>query len=536
MMNYRTVVSVSDVVPQKALEWAVQYDMVELRTDLLDWTHLDYQNVLMSGGEYILKLAPDTICLLDQLGDCLPTFIDLDVEMDRSRLRTIIDNHPESRLILSYHNYKQFEDPKEVFSRYEGLIPEGSIFKCACYVSSHQEAKTMMGFYALRPNSILIGMGGHGLATRLMGLELGAPLTYVYPDGHTSTASGQLTTSRFKSLFETTAICGVLGDPISHSLSPVIFNTFLREWGINRSYHRLVLKDMSYGKLLVETLPLDFLNVTAPFKKLGLSGDPIENPMNLRICDGSKIKLFNTDTLAIQNILESLHSNIEKVLIVGNGGAAWSAAQHVSSLYDVTFCNRSNITTDGCQQLPWPALEATISEYDCVIWTIPAKVAIEREITFDSKQVVIDANYKNNLKNAGLISSETVYYDGLHWLTHQALPVMKGHFGVDLDADSVLHWLANYTCNKKEKVLIYTDHCEFATDLILQLELRGLKASYSTEITEVSREDFTILLLDKFLNHSLSKGVGFNLSIFTAGFSVSELADRILKEMDYLAS
>ena len=87
------------------------------------------------------------------------------------------------------------------------------------------------------------------------------------------TAPGQVSARDLRSIYRieqvdaATRVYGVAGDPIEHSLSPVIMNTALRRENVNGVYlplHAKTLKDLIH---CVREIPLHGLSITMPYKQ-----------------------------------------------------------------------------------------------------------------------------------------------------------------------------------------------------------------------------------------------------------------------------
>jgi len=92
-------------------------------------------------------------------------------------------------------------------------------------------------------------------------------------DADLKTAPGQISARDLRGIYRidqidaATRIYGVAGDPIGHSLSPVIMNTALRRENVNGVYlplHAKTLKDLIH---CVREIPLHGLSVTMPYKE-----------------------------------------------------------------------------------------------------------------------------------------------------------------------------------------------------------------------------------------------------------------------------
>jgi shikimate dehydrogenase len=130
----------------------------------------------------------------------------------------------------------------------------------------------------------------------------------------------------------------VIGDPIDHSLSPVIHNFWLEALGIEARYGRRVVSRADLTAYLTEKrADPDWLgsNVTMPLKldAVALSDGATDlavaaGAANLLMMREGKLVAANTDVGAIAAILSSLHqakARMGSVTLLGNGGAARAA-------------------------------------------------------------------------------------------------------------------------------------------------------------------------------------------------------------------
>ena len=118
-----------------------------------------------------------------------------------------------------------------------------------------------------------------GIISRVLSVRAGSAFTFGAVDAmpESKTAPGQISARDLRSIYRieqvdaATRIYGVAGDPIEHSLSPVIMNTALRRENVNGVYvplHAKTLKDLLY---CVREIPLHGLSVTMPYKQAILS-------------------------------------------------------------------------------------------------------------------------------------------------------------------------------------------------------------------------------------------------------------------------
>lgn len=125
----------------------------------------------------------------------------------------------------------------------------------------------------------------------------------------------------------------VIGNPISHSKSPLIHEMFAKECGIDIGYEKILSAKGDFPKIIHNLISKGYLgcNVTLPFKEeaFSLSQELSERAKlagavnTLSFCEG-KILGDNTDG---QGLVEDLLRTVEtlhdkRILLIGAGGAA----------------------------------------------------------------------------------------------------------------------------------------------------------------------------------------------------------------------
>src|SRR6202008_454308 len=109
--------------------------------------------------------------------------------------------------------------------------------------------------------------------SRVLGVRAGSAFTFAAVSEGERNAPGQVTAQDLRNIYRieqvdaATRVYGVAGDPISHSLSPVIMNTALRRENVNGVYlplHAKTLKDLVY---CLREIPVHGLSVTMPYKQ-----------------------------------------------------------------------------------------------------------------------------------------------------------------------------------------------------------------------------------------------------------------------------
>ena len=135
----------------------------------------------------------------------------------------------------------------------------------------------------------------------------------------------------------TTRVCGLIGNPVGHSISPLIHNTLAEMCHVDMAYvtfqvEKNQVKEAATGAYALNILGL---NVTVPHKQKVLDSlvdvDPLAKAIGavntlVRTEDG--FKGYNTDILGLQRELEDEGISLagQKVIILGAGGASRAIA------------------------------------------------------------------------------------------------------------------------------------------------------------------------------------------------------------------
>ena len=130
-----------------------------------------------------------------------------------------------------------------------------------------------------------------------------------------------------------TRICGIIGDPIEHSMSPVMHNAAFKNKGLDYVYLPFRVKKEELGKAIegMRALNIRGLNITIPHKvaviqfldELDHLADKI-GAINTIVNDNGVLKGYNTDATGfLQALLErGIEPKGKKVVILGAGGAS----------------------------------------------------------------------------------------------------------------------------------------------------------------------------------------------------------------------
>jgi 3-dehydroquinate dehydratase/shikimate dehydrogenase len=246
-------------------------------------------------------------------------------------------------LILSFHDFRATRNLDDTLEKM--LKIPADYYKVVSTATTLSDNVTMMKFLQMQSDkNAMIGlcMGEQGIISRVLGVRAGSTFTFGAVDANAGlkTAPGQISARDLRSIYRidqvdaATRVYGVVGDPIEHSLSPVIMNTALRRENVNGVYlplHAKTLKDLLH---CVREIPLHGLSITMPYKQAILPhlDNTDAHTTKIGACNtvvrgqDGKLYGFNTDVAGIIRPLEQrLSIEGAKVLVLGAGGAARAA-------------------------------------------------------------------------------------------------------------------------------------------------------------------------------------------------------------------
>jgi len=149
-----------------------------------------------------------------------------------------------------------------------------------------------------------------------------------------------------------TKLLGVIGDPIAHSMSPLIHNGWLRDMGYDATYEAMHVVDGDFDEALGTLSKRDILglNVTLPHKGAALNAadevsaaaETIGAANTLTYLGEKRWRADNTDAPGFLAALGAMDPKSEKVLILGAGGSARALVYALSNAgFQIAILNRT---------------------------------------------------------------------------------------------------------------------------------------------------------------------------------------------------
>ncbi|WP_298160282.1 shikimate dehydrogenase [Brevundimonas sp.] len=255
---------------------------------------------------------------------------------------------------------------------------------------------------------------------------------------------------------------GIVGNPVAHSLSPVIHNAWIEAAGLDAAYVAFAPKDPAAFDTLVAAGRVGLLsgvNVTAPFKEqaFALADTASETARdsgsaNILVFRDGQVFADSTDGLGLLRALKQQAPNLSlagsRVVMLGAGGAARAAAATLAGAgAQVRIVNR---TRDRAEALAADlgglvSVGEGPSAFEGAALIVNA-LSVRPEVdlaALDPSITVMDMTYKpvvtpflQAARAAGLVT-----VDGLAMLIGQAGPSFEAIFGTpppDLDPRPIL--------------------------------------------------------------------------------------------------
>jgi 3-dehydroquinate dehydratase/shikimate dehydrogenase len=445
-MIYTVITAKSAQDAQEQIDCSSRSGGVELRLDY--WDSLDFSALktirknsavpliftlrgIENGGQYaggeaerlgaLQKLAE---LFQNQRGLDFPDYLDIEHSVSGQFLADLKKQFPRLNILRSYHNFSATPENLESLLD-EMLHPAVSVYKLATQANSVLDGMRMLTLLKKRSTfQPLVGLclGELGQFTRVLSPVAGGAWMYASSENgkysaHKSTPAelaaslndslrqdqktppalpslGLLSISelrniyRFDHLNKNTAIYGLIGDPIAHSVGHIFHNACFAESGLNAVYvkFKCAAEELPDFFDLAKQLNIRGLSVTMPLKSSVIpfvnAGDEVVTMLGvantLQFKEGS-IDATNTDASGAVAAIEKHTSLYNKnLLIIGAGGAAKAIAYAASQAgAKVTLINRSAqkalLFADeiNCAVLLGDKLNDTQHDFHLVINTLP---------------------------------------------------------------------------------------------------------------------------------------------------------------------
>jgi len=347
----RICVAIRETTTERALEsarraaaWA---DLVEIRADFV--RDLDLKRLLVDkpcpvlltlrsrseGGEYQGTELSRLEILLEGAG------LGADwIDVEHSAFwKGVLDSVDPRRVIVSHHDLEK--TPPSLDALADEMAASGAaVLKIATKANRLTDnlviAEVLRHAARHGMNLCALAMGRAGVPSRVLGPSWGSWMTFASLPGGEPTADGQLPADQLADLFRVrrigldTRLYGVLGRPLTHSLSPRLHNAVFAAQDRDAVYLPLEASDVEDFLRFCEAVPLRGASVTIPYKEeayarsasLSVEADRTGAVNTLLRREG----LWHGENTDIEGFLRPLrrrtHVASLRAVVLGAGGAA----------------------------------------------------------------------------------------------------------------------------------------------------------------------------------------------------------------------
>jgi len=243
-----------------------------------------------------------------------------------------------ARVLLSYHDFRRTPEDLDRVPRKLARAPHDAI-KIAAHCREIRDGARMLDLAHGRRDRVIVPMGEMGMAARILALRAGSALAYA--PAATPTAPGQTSLEELSDLYRAdqvrrrTRVYGVIGDPVAHSLSPLMQNTAFHARRVDAIYVPFRVLDLRDFVGAIGPLGLSGFSITLPHKEAILrfldECDPLARDIGavntVVVRPGNSLYGYNTDYVGVLRALERRVRLVgSRVLLLGAGGGARAAA------------------------------------------------------------------------------------------------------------------------------------------------------------------------------------------------------------------
>jgi 3-dehydroquinate dehydratase/shikimate dehydrogenase len=256
------------------------------------------------------------------------------------------------KVLLSMHDFRQTpEFPKKLAVPAAG---GAKAIKVAAMARSVSDSARILRLARNSRDVVAIAMGEIGLPARVLALRAGSALAYAPVAA--ATAPGQIPLHDLKTLYraheltQATRVYGVIGNPVGHSLSPLLHNTGYIAARKNAVYLPFLVENLKDFLKALSEFGMRGFSVTLPLKEMIFAHLEAVEPLAAKIGavntvtvrkDGS-LHGSNTDYVGVLRALErKMKLRGSRMVIYGAGGSARAAAFALAQAgVDVFICAR----------------------------------------------------------------------------------------------------------------------------------------------------------------------------------------------------
>ena len=256
----------------------------------------------------------------------------------------------------------------------------------------------------------------------------------------------------------------VIGNPIEHSLSPILHNYWIKKNNINAVYDKKKLEEDSLETLIlrIKNKEINGINVTVPFKKKIISFLDKLSPeaeetqsVNTIYFDDNKVVGQNTDIYGFESSLKIAKYDVakKKILILGAGGVVPSIifALNKMKASEIIISNRTRTKAENLKKIfkniktvEW----GEVPDFDLIInaTSIGLNQKDKLNLNFSKTKkgkffydVIYNPKETNFLKTGQMLGNKTE--NGKKMFINQAAEAFRIWHGIDPEIDNEVNEL-----------------------------------------------------------------------------------------------
>ena len=241
----------------------------------------------------------------------------------------------------------------------------------------------------------------------------------------------------------------IIGNPISHSLSPILHNYWFNKYNINAEYELLNIRDSEIPTIInkIKKKEIKGINVTLPYKKSVIpflsktinDANETHSVNTIMLNENDSLIGENTDVFGFQaaylKSIPNQEKKNKKILILGAGGVAPSIifALLKSNFLNISLANRTYEKSlflkknfKGITVIRWAEISLHLNKFDIIInaTSLGLKSSDDFKIDFsNSKKSMIFIDTIYNPSQTNMIkyfkSKNLRSYNGLNMFIYQ---------------------------------------------------------------------------------------------------------------------
>jgi 3-dehydroquinate dehydratase/shikimate dehydrogenase len=482
-----------DELARRALRQAPLADLIELRLDRIGHPgKAPLAALCAEAGKPVIVACPgpeaygtfagsvdERLGLFHDAAEAGARFVDVDWRLSLE----LGEVQPPCHRIVSRHELDgtpaEVAELDALLEDVQEVLYEGDVTKLVTHARSCEDGLLLLSWLRTTKGVVSFCAGEAGAFTRVLAPIFGSPFTYCAPasvpgeaDGE-ATAPGQIRVGDLRGVLppggisQETAVFGVVGRPVSGSLSPWVHGMALKAARLDAVYVAFEPETLEGFLALADDENYRGFSVTAPFKRAAHAaterrdeGARRSGSANTLVRDPEGWRAFDTDATAVRETLEQalrLHGSVAgrpvalqvaHALVLGTGGAARAAAWAVRSVGGrVTVAGRRAEAASAlaaeldAQAVAWDAIPET--EHDVLVHATPVgseggadELVIPAE-WIRPETLVLDAVYRP-IRTPLLVAAHArgcTPVPGGEWFVRQAIAQFKLFTQHDPDED-----------------------------------------------------------------------------------------------------